>query len=170
MKFRSVGTTAISPGSGKGLPGAPHKGRVQEGCGSLVARPSPSLGSLICFQEKPILQPFYTCLPGANRFGQTPLSCLGPASFPRYRSCPLALLPDQEFSLFHLFFLSPQPLYPSTGPDTKMVAVPQAHGIRCQGDGSVFGELSQTSLKRACDSLGVLPRDKGPWGFGLLGH
>lgn len=145
-----MGTNALNPGSGKGPRGAPHRGQVREGRGSRAARPGPTLRSLICFQEKPRLQPFGTCLPGADRNVQAnPASCLAPASFPRYRSCPFssqALLPDQEFSL-PFFPFSHSHSIPLQGPDTKMVAVPQSHGIRFRGDASVYGGLSQTSLK-----------------------
>lgn len=168
VKFRFMRTMAINPGFGKGLPAWGSSQRAgaggMRGPGS-PARPDLRLADLL--PREAHTSALCTCLPGANRFGQTPLPALLQRGIPRYRSCPFPrrLSIQTKNFLFSIYFsFSQSHSIPLQGPDSKMVAVPRAHGIRCRGDGS------QTSLKRACDSLGVIPRDKGPWGFGLLGH
>lgn len=101
-----MGTNALNPGSGKGPPGAPHRGQVREGRGSRAARPGPTLRSLICFQEKPRLQPFALAFQvPIGTFRQPPLPALLQRVFLDIEAVhfPRRLSFQTKNSLFHFF-------------------------------------------------------------------
>lgn len=141
----------INPGSGKGPPGARHRGQVREVRRSPAAWPGPrNTDSFPKEKHTPPATPC-TCLPGASRFRQTPL----PASLERVfldtEPAPFLAGSPSECSLLSDCSFPHRDTVPLQVPDTKMVAVFQARGIQGRGD-PLLGRLSQTSAK----GLGIL--------------